>query len=132
MRRFTILILLVVGALFGCVGIPSEIPNNLAPEEYFQKAQESVIERSDYRTALAYYEAYLERYDDNLQLTVEAEYEIAFIYYKLGDYDIAKSKFARILERYRADSAGLLPQWPFVLTNKVLASIEEESSDRVR
>ena len=119
---------LIVVSLLGCRSTPPEIPENLDPGEIFQLAQEAVVERNDYRTALHYYETFLERFGEDLKLTVEAEYEIAFIYYKLGDTDLAKEKFSEILDKYGDDDAQLLPRWPLILTEKVLAKINEPGS----
>ena len=114
--------------LFGCRSTPTDIPTDLDPEEYFQRAQEAVVERSDYKTALFYYETFLDRFSDDIQLVVQAEYEIAFIHYKLGDYDLARGEFNALLERYKADDAQLLPRWPLVLTQKILGKMDEAAT----
>ena len=121
---------LLIGMVFlGCNSVPSEIPTDIEPKEYFQRAQEAVVDRGDYDTALRYYETFVERHSDDIQLTVEAEYEIAFIHYKLGEFDLAKAEFDALLEKYSTDTAQLLPRWPLALTEKVIASLESATAE---
>ena len=121
---------LIIGAVFlGCSTVPSEIPTDIEPKEYFQRAQEAVVERGDYDTALRYYETFVERHSNDIQLTVEAEYEIAFIHYKQGEIDLAKTEFEALIEKYSTDTAQLLPRWPLILTEKVAATIEPVTAE---
>ena len=55
--------------LFSCIGVPTpeEIPDNLTPMEYFQRAQDAVASRNDYDTAMVYYKTFKERFPDDLQ-----------------------------------------------------------------
>ena len=87
------------------------------------------MERSDYPTALRYYRTLLERYPEDYQNVPAAEYEIAFIYYKQGNYDAAERRFRELLERYQGDQAQLYPEWPRVLSEKILGKIEEKRSE---
>ena len=122
-------LLLFLGlVILGCSTVPAEIPADIEPKEYFQRAQEAVVERGDYDTALRYYETFVERHGDDIQLTVEAEYEIAFIHYKQGQLDLAKDEFEALIEKYSTDTAQILPRWPLILTEKVLASLEQPAT----
>ncbi len=111
-----------------CSSVPDTIPENLEPKELFQRAQEAVVERNDYETALRYYQAFLQRFPDDVQRVVEAEYEIAFLHYKMGEYDEAKRMFNELIARYEGDQAKILPQWPLILSRKVLEKIEEKAA----
>ncbi|MAG13059.1 MAG: hypothetical protein CMN78_00500 [Spirochaetales bacterium] len=116
----------LAGALLGCQSTPETIPDDLAPREFFQLAQEAVVERSDHKTALFYYEKFLERYPDDVQRSVEAEYEIAFIYYKLNDIERSQQLLENLLEKYESPGAEVLPQWPRTLADKILTKITTE------
>ncbi|MFO7975916.1 MAG: hypothetical protein R6V12_14920, partial [Candidatus Hydrogenedentota bacterium] len=52
----------------------------------------------------------------------EAEYEIAFIKYK-QNAPAAEQLFRDLLARYEEEGAELLPAWPKVLAEKLLAEI---------
>lgn len=119
--------------LLSCVGVsaPEEIPEDLTPMQYFQGAQEAVAQRNDYDTAMVYYIAFKERFPEDLQGNVEADYEIAFLYYKKGEYAEAKRRFEEIIARYETEEASRLREWPLVLSRKVLARIENLESDEL-
>ena len=106
---------------------PEEIPEDLPPEEYFQRAQEEV-DNYNWEAALVYYKTFLERHQDNPGRIVAAEYEIAFINYKIGNYDTAETQFMEILEKYEAAAEGELPARFRVLSEKVLAMMHEEEN----
>ena len=119
-----IVILLLFMLTFSCQTTLQSIPQDMTPSEFFQKAQAAVVERNDYETALKYYQTFLERFPDDVQKTVEAEYEIAFIYYKLEDFDSARSGFTTLLDKYAAEGSEILPQWPKILSEKVLSGMD--------
>lgn len=122
MRR--LLYLSAICILAGCASTPETIPPDLTPREFFQRAQEAVVEGENYATALLYYETFLERYPGNLQRVVEAEYEIAFIHYKTNELELARTQFQKLLDRYSAEGAEILPRWPKALAEKILLKIE--------
>ena len=131
--RYAIAVLLATLLTFSlgsCISVPTaeEIPESLTPMEYFQKAQEAVASRNDYDTAMVYYRTFKERYPEDLQGNVEADYEIAFLYYKMKNYDQAKKLFNEIIARYQTEEANRLREWPLVLSRKVLAKIEEKEA----
>jgi outer membrane protein assembly factor BamD (BamD/ComL family) len=113
-------------SLFSCISVPApeDIPETLTPMEYFQKAQEAVASRNDYDTAMVYYATFKERFPEDLQGNVEADYEIAFLYYKKHEYTRAKELFNQLIARYETEEAARLKEWPLVLSRKVLARIE--------
>ncbi len=124
MKRYSILVIVaVVAVLAACQTAPEEIPTDMEPAEYFQRAQEAVI-NNQYETALAYYEAVLERFPDDPETRVAARYEIAFINYKMGNEEKALELFNELLARYEEDDADQLPQWPRVLAVKVRDNIQ--------
>ena len=118
-------ILFIVTITMGCSSTPSSIPEDLSSLEYFQKAQEAVSGRNDLKTALAYYEAFVERFPEDPK-KIEALYEIAFIHYKLKNYDLAEEKFNSLIQIYKAPGANQLPRWPYTLALKHLEALKEE------
>ncbi len=121
-------IVLAIIALFGgCTTTPEDIPDTLTQPEYFQQAQEAVEVR-DWDTALAYYEAAIERFPQDTETVVAAEYEIAFIAYKRGLLDEAAQGFRSVLERYDEGVGPQIPDWPKILSEKLLAEIEGEAT----
>ncbi|MFP4067375.1 MAG: hypothetical protein ACLFS5_07710 [Spirochaetaceae bacterium] len=115
-------------ALFGaCETVPerTEIPEDITVQEYFQEAQEAA-DRRHFQTALVYYETFIERHPDDLENRVAAEYEIAYLHYKMEEYDTAEEEFEDILARYESDEADQLPAWPQILAEKLLERVREE------
>ncbi len=130
-RKITALSLLLPALLlFSCVGVPApeDIPDTLTPMEYFQKAQDAVASRNDYDTALVYYNTFKERFPQDLQGNVEADYEIGFIHYKLGEYQQAKDILKSVVARYETEEAAKLKDWPLILSRKILARIDSIES----
>lgn len=126
-RHLLILALLPIVVIAGCKSGPAEIEKGLTPAEYFQRAQQAVIDRSNYDTALAYYRTVLEQFPNDRQNGVIARYEIAFIHYKQENYDKAREGFEEILSIYQEDKTGELPPWPPVLAEKLITKINEET-----
>ena len=126
-RHLLFLLLLPLIAVAGCKSGPSEIEQGLTPAEYFQRAQQAVIERSDYDTALVYYNTVLEKFPNDRQNGVIARYEIAFVHYKQEEYEAALEGFQEILSIYQEDNTAQLPPWPPVLSEKLIQKINEET-----
>ncbi len=123
-QRALLAISLVASALLaGCATAPEDVPDDLSAPEMFQRAQEAV-DSQNFATAEAYYEAALERFEDDAEVTAIAQYEIAFIHYRRGEYDKAEEGFRELLERYEAGEPGL-PEWAEVLSRHLLDRIEE-------
>ena len=114
-------LLIVIATLLGaCASQPEEIPEDLEPIEYFQRAQKIASEDENYVLAKRYYEAFIERYPDDIQRIVEAKYEIAFLSYKQSNYELARQQFEEMLSYYEDEGSNILPRWPQVLAEKVL------------
>jgi outer membrane protein assembly factor BamD (BamD/ComL family) len=125
MKKLTTLILTIL-IIASCTSVQKEIDETLNPAELFQLAQEA-SNNKDYETAIKYYNVFVEKYSDDIQRLVEAEYEIAFISYKQGDTERAKILFTELLDRYSGEGAQVLPGWPMVLSQKILKELENDS-----
>ena len=121
-------LLIILAVLSGCRSVPDSIDENLSINEYFQKAQEAVVQWNDYDTALLYYKTFEERFPEEYARIVEADYEIAFIYYKKEQYDQAEALFKDIIARYDTPLAETFYLWPKVLSEKILEKIQEKRS----
>jgi outer membrane protein assembly factor BamD (BamD/ComL family) len=126
MKRLS-LIVIALAALIGCQTVPEEIPADLTQAELIQRAQEAA-DQENWSTAIAYYNAIIERFPQDRAATATARYEIAFIEYKRGNLDTAESEFLELLGMYDFED-DVLPAWPRVLAQKLLDRIEEEQAD---
>jgi outer membrane protein assembly factor BamD (BamD/ComL family) len=117
--------------IFSCAGGPVVIPEGLTPMELIQRGQEA-SDKNRYSASLQYYQTLIERFPFDTGHVIAAEYEIAFIHYKQKKYDIAKTGFNNILERYNTPDAALLPPQFRILSNIVLGNIEEIENRRRR
>ena len=123
-------LLIVIAALLGaCASQPEEIPEELEPIEYFQRAQKIASEDENYALAKRYYKTFIERYPDDIQRIVEAKYEIAYLSYKQGDYDLSRQQFEEMLSYYEDEGSSVLPRWPQVLAEKVLDKMNSNSNE---
>jgi outer membrane protein assembly factor BamD (BamD/ComL family) len=107
-----------------CASRPAVIPYDLTPMELIQRGQEA-SSRNRFALALQHYRTLLERFPDDLYFTCAAEYEIAFIYYRRRNFEDARIKFNDLLARYDSPDAELLPPQFRVLSEIVLARIDE-------
>ena len=105
------------------------IPDDLTAMELIQRAQEA-SDRNRYSVSLQYYETVIARFPYDTDSVCAAEYEIAFIHYKQKKYDIAKIEFNDLLERYNIPDEELLPPQFKILSQKILARIEEIETRR--
>lgn len=112
--------------LAACQSVPKSIPTTLTPAEYFQNAQQAASEHGNYNAALFYYETFIKRFPDDKSRIAEAQYEIAFLYYKKGKLTKSKGLFQKLVEKYKQPGADALPRWPLVLSNKLLIIIDNE------
>ena len=116
---------LAVLLLLSACATTVKIGEDLSPAELIQRAQEA-SDRNQYNVALQYYGALRERYNDNIDLVITADYEIAFIHYKQQYYSQARREFNSLLEYYNTPDEQLLPQQFKVLANIVLQRIDEK------
>lgn len=114
-----------------CATGPVKLPDEITPAELIQRGQEA-SDRNRYNQALQYYQALLDRNPTNIDLVCAAEYEIAFIHYKQKKYDMAKTEFNVLLERYNSPDQELLPQQFKKLSNIVLERITEKEKKPVK
>lgn len=111
--------------LFSCKTVPVKLEPNMEEEIFFKNAQEA-MDQNNYTLALYYYDVYLVRYPENHQKTIGAEYERAFIYYKMKDYDYSKKLFNQILDEYdNSPFAVMFPERFKILSQKVLEKIDD-------
>jgi len=92
-----------------------------------QRAQEA-SDRNRFNTSLQYYNTLIQRFPFDSDFVIAAEYEIAFIHYKQGRYEEAKTGFHNLLERYNTPDSELLPPQFRVLSLRVLDSIAKAES----
>ncbi|MCL1927847.1 MAG: hypothetical protein FWG07_03515 [Treponema sp.] len=118
---FAVLLLTAVSCISGPVYVPEDMP----PTKIIQRAQEATDDNK-YKVAIQYYQALLERYGNINEYYVTGEYEIAFIHYKQKRYSEARRGFENLMVLYRAEGSETLPPQFRVLSQKVLARIEEK------
>ena len=126
-RRLAGLLALLVVALLlpACQTEIPEIPEDLSQPELFQRAQDAADE-NEWQVALHYYETFMERYPEDEENVVAAEYEIAFIHYKMEEYRTSRELFEEILQKYEEDEDDSLPAWVQILSEKILDRVNEE------
>ena len=121
--------LTLVVLVISCVSGPIVVPEDLTTAELIQRGQEA-SDRNRYSISLQYYEAVIERFPFDIESVIAAEYEIAFINYKQKLYDEAKIGFNELLARYNVPDEELLPPQYKILSNIVLAKIEEKEASK--
>jgi outer membrane protein assembly factor BamD (BamD/ComL family) len=123
--------LLCVFFAASCFSGPVNISDTITPAELVQRAQEA-SDRNRYNQSLQYYQAILKRFPDDTEYGCAAEYEIGFIHYKQKKYDIAESELKNLLARYEESDAELLPPQYKILTNIVIAKLDERKNGKKR
>ncbi len=128
MKKYTtnLFFVIIIGSLSiffsSCQTQPKVIPNNLTPAEYFQRAQDA-SEKENYKLAMRYYKKFQEVYPNNLEKNLWAEYEIAFLYHKMGDNKTAIKLLDKLIAKYKSKEAKNWPQAPRILAEKVKENI---------
>jgi len=125
MKKALLLLMLlpVLGWLGGCQTVPTEIPPDLSPADYFQKAQEA-SDAGKYALALKYYQSFLERYPEERDRGLWARYEVALLHSKMKDEATALRLLDELLALYSGDDAALLPQAPRILAEKIKSKLQ--------
>jgi outer membrane protein assembly factor BamD (BamD/ComL family) len=125
MKKALLLLLLLpaLGWLGGCRSAPADIPPDLTPADFFQKAQEA-SDTGKYQLALKYYQTFQERYPDERDRGLWARYEIALLHSKMGDEETALTRIGELLALYAGEDAEALPQGPRILAEKIKAKLE--------
>ena len=84
------------------------IPEDASAKQLIQSGQDE-FSSGNYKNALRFYNATLERYGDDPSIFVEAKYEIGHIYMKQKHYSYAKAVFEEILDIYSQTIPGQIP-----------------------
>ncbi len=121
-KALLLLALLSALGLLSCKSGPAEIPPDLTPADYFQKAQEA-SDAGKYALALKYYESFLQHYPDERDRGLWARYEIALLHSKMKDTATALRLFDELLALYAGEDAAQLPQAPRILAEKIKAKL---------
>ncbi|NNM67895.1 MAG: hypothetical protein HKM06_07790 [Spirochaetales bacterium] len=109
--------------LFSCKTVDTHFAPGTASDIYFQRAQQA-SDLYDYKTALKIYDELLARTDIDLSTRVQAQYEVAFLNYKMGNYAVARTDFQSIIFIYDDPARTTeLPIWVRILSKKVLDEI---------
>ena len=119
---FLIVMLLVCAA---CQTGPVKIEDDISAAELVQRGQ-AAYDWNRYAQAAQYYAAILERFPFDIEKTCEAQYEIARIHYKQNQYDRAREEMEALRMRYDTAEAEILPSKFKILSEIVLAQIDEK------
>jgi outer membrane protein assembly factor BamD (BamD/ComL family) len=122
--RYFLLILIIAPVFNACLSQVT-IDDDLSPAELIQRAQEAT-DKNRYKAAMQYYQALYDRNQNNIDLVITAEYEIAFIHYKQKNYQLAREKFKSLLNYYNTPDEELLPQQFKILSQIVLQRMDEK------
>jgi outer membrane protein assembly factor BamD (BamD/ComL family) len=124
-KALLLLALLAALGSLSCKSVPTEIPPELSPADFFQRAQEA-SDAGKYALALKYYESFLERYPEERDRGLWARYEIALLHSKMKENATAVRLFDELLALYSAEDAAQLPQAPRILAEKIKAQLLAE------
>jgi outer membrane protein assembly factor BamD (BamD/ComL family) len=119
------LLLLVFASMTSCSSTVDPYKEELSSELYFQKAHEA-SDNGNFPLAIDYYKAFQQKFPDEIKGNLWASFEIAFIYHKQGNNDEAIKLFQALLDKYALPGAADYPQAPKILTEKVLADIQNK------
>ena len=128
MRKTTVtlrVLLALACTAAGLAACASEAPivtDGLTVAQVFQHAQDAVS-RGDYNAGIAYYSVVARNFPDDTAHGAWAEYEIAFLYHKLGKNDTALSLAKVLLDKY-AQAGETLPAGPQILAQKLKTRLE--------
>lgn len=103
---FTLVSLLVL-MLGSCASSQLRVNPQWTEDMFFKNAQVAMDENR-YKTAIYYYEVFLVRYPENHQRVIAAEYERAFINYKMGNYKEATFGYEEIILKYDESPYAML------------------------
>jgi tetratricopeptide (TPR) repeat protein len=125
MKKALLLLMLlpILVWLGSCKSVPAEVPPDLSPADYFQKAQEA-SDAGRYALALKYYQSFLERYPEERDRGLWARYEIALLHSKMKDEATALRLLEELLALYSGEDAAALPQAPRILAEKIKANLQ--------
>ncbi len=110
-------------ALVSCAST-EVIPEDLTARQLIQRGQDS-FEDGNYKMALRYHNAAVERYGSDASVYVEAKYEMGHIYLKQEKYSYAKGIFDELVDLYSNVLPGQLPGAYYKLAQIGLSKIPE-------
>jgi len=110
--------------LGSCATVPKSVPDDLSAEQIIQRAQEA-SDVYNYKAAIVYYQALVDRFGSDTALLCEGQYELAFIAYKQDRLADAQDGFEKLLTLYSGPAGDNLPQNYKILAQKVLDHVKE-------
>ncbi|MDR0638937.1 MAG: tetratricopeptide repeat protein [Spirochaetaceae bacterium] len=126
MQRFLLTGAALWAVIFvSCYTGPVKLSDDVTAAELIQQGQ-AAYEWNRHKQAVQYYEAILERFPDDIDRVCEAEYEIARIHYKQKKYGQAREEMSALRARYDTEDADILPSKFRILSEIVLAQIDEK------
>ena len=96
-------------SLFSCKTL-KEIPTEKTAAQIIQMGQNEAAAEA-YKNAEFCYNTAIDRYGTNMNIFVEAKYELAHIYSKQKKYDMAEEAFNEIIDLYDKHSDILPPKF---------------------
>ena len=122
-------IILCVCTIFtiGCETVPTEVDESISSAELFRLAQDA-YNLSLYDTALFYYDLIIERFRADRFISLSAQYEIAFIHFRRGRVELARTMLEDLLAEYQRNRNNF-PQWVWILSRKIYDQIVEADTD---
>ena len=127
MKLHPLFLAVILMAIVSCASGPVQVPDDMPPTKIIQRAQEAT-DVNKYKLAIQYYQVLLERYGDIDEYYCTGEYEIAYIRYKQKKYAEARRGFENLLALYNAENGKSLPPHFKILSEKVLARINQKGS----
>jgi outer membrane protein assembly factor BamD (BamD/ComL family) len=125
------LLLLVLCVLLACKTKAETIPEDLPKETYFKIGNE-LKNKNKYKEAIEYFEIVIDRFPDDMEIVLNAQYEIALIHYKMKEYKTALLLFDELIEAYNAPDAAYFPRSFLVLAQKIKFKITTILEDKKR
>ena len=116
-------------AFFSCKSAPL-ISEELSAQELIQNGQ-SAFEDGHYKQALRYFNAVVERYEDDPAVYIEAKYEIGHLYMKRKKYKAAVPILEEIRDIYPQVPPGTLPAAYEKLARLELAKLTDEQLEKI-
>jgi len=104
----SILVLFTVLTFFGCQSVPTDIPTDITEAELTKLAQ-AAYDNGNTKAATIYYETIIERFGNNPESFVSANFELAHLLVKEKKYNDAKPILEEILGLYTEDFSNSLP-----------------------
>lgn len=108
----------------GCMSVPdpASISADSSVAELSQLGQSS-LDDNNYKAAEVYYQTIIDRYGEDMNARTAAEFEIAHLRIKKGEWADAKARLETIIARYETTGGAELPPEYLVLARNDLARI---------